>query len=628
MSRLCSRLFLLASLLVTLAAPLPSLAAERIRLFQSHVTVMPSGALTVTETITVVAEGNKIKRGIYRDFPTDYRDHDNRQHRVGFQLLHVTRDGRPEAHHTENLSNGVRIYIGQHDRFLSPGEYRYTLTYQTDRQLGFFADHDELYWNATGNDWEFQIDEAVVTIALPQGVPSHQIQATGYTGPSGSRDRDYRSTIASDASVTFTTNATLAPGAGLTVVVGWPKGYVNEPTGQQRLGFWVRDNPVAVVGWPGTLLVFLYFLFAWHRVGRDPSGGTIIPRFEPPEGLSPAAARYILKMGFDSRAFSCALISMAVKQRIHISEQADGKTVIHRDDDGNMESLSFGEKALYTKLLGHSGSLELDNAHHKTIGAARDLLKSRLADEYHGQFFLRNLKWLIPGLLLSVLTVAALAIANPEPIMIIGIPLLVTSMFLTVAVRLWRQGRRLIAILVAGFTGIVGLGNLLITSVAVSGGFGLTLLVGALIVINLLFYFLLKAPTRLGREVMDEIEGFKKYLATAEKHRLQTLGSLDQQLLLFEKYLPYALALDVAQQWCENFSETLEQAAQEPGRHYRPRWYTGRSWEPSRPARFGDTLGRALSSTVASAATAPGSSSGFSGGSSGGGGGGGGGGGW
>ena len=127
---------------------------------------------------------------------------------------------------------------------------------------------------------------------------------------------------------------------------------------------------------------------------------------------------------------------------------------------------------------------------------------------------------------------------------------------------------------------------------------------------------------------MDEIEGFKKYLATAEKHRLQTLGSLDQQLLLFEKYLPFALALDVAQEWCENFSETLEQAAQEPGRHYRPRWYTGRSWEPSRPARFGDTLGRALSSTVASAATAPGSSSGFSGGSSGGGGGGGGGGGW
>ena len=98
MSGLYSRLFLLASLLATLAAPLPSLAAERIRLFQSHVTVMPSGALTVTETITVVAEGNKIKRGIYRDFPTDYRDHDNRQHRVGFDGRCHVKVGNIQGH--------------------------------------------------------------------------------------------------------------------------------------------------------------------------------------------------------------------------------------------------------------------------------------------------------------------------------------------------------------------------------------------------------------------------------------------------------------------------------------------------------------------------------------------------
>jgi len=176
--------------------------------------------------------------------------------------------------------------------------------------------------------------------------------------------------------------------------------------------------------------------------------------------------------------------------------------------------------------------------------------------------------------------------------------------------------------------GIVGLGNLLITSVTVSGGFSLALALAALIAINLIFYFLLKAPTRLGREVMDEIEGFKKYLATAEKNRLNTLGSVDEKLLLFEKYLPYALALDVAQEWSENFSDTLAQAAQEPDKHYQPRWYSGRSWEPTNPTRFGNALGRTLSSTVASAAMAPGSSSGFSGGSSGGGGGGGGGGGW
>jgi uncharacterized membrane protein YgcG len=628
MAHLGFRLFLLAPLLWALTVAFPSFAEERIRQFQSDVEVMPSGTLTVTETITVLAEGKKIKRGIYRDFPTEYRDHENRKHQVGFRLLGVSRNGSPEAHHTEKLSNGIRIYIGQRNRILPPGEYRYTLTYETDRQLGFFDKHDELYWNATGNDWDFPIDEAAVIVKLPQGVPPHQIQATAYTGPAGSRNRDYQSGISSDVSVTFTTTAPLAPGSGITVVVGWPTGYVTPPNRSELLGFWLKDRLTVIIGVTGSALVLLYLLLAWYRVGRDPRGGTIIPRFEPPSGLSPAATRYVLNMGFDNKVFSCALISMAVKQRIRINEEHRGKTIIERDDASNTGPLSFGEKALYQKLLGHSGSLELDNTHHKRIGAARNLLKSRLADEYHGQFFFRNLKWLIPGLSLSVLTIAALVIANPEPVMVIGVPFVVTSVFIVVAIRIWQQGKRWLAILISGFAGTAGLGNLLIMSATVGGGFVLALTLATLFIFNLVFFRLLKAPTRLGRDVMDEIEGFRKYLATAEKNRLNTLGSIDEQLLLFEKYLPYALALDVAQEWSEHFSETLAQAAQEPGRHYQPRWYSGRSWESTNPTRFGNALGSTLSSTVASAATAPGSSSGFSGGSSGGGGGGGGGGGW
>ena len=628
MTRIGFRLFLAAPLLAVLAIPLTSFAEERIRLFQSAVNVMPSGTLTVTETITVLAEGKKIKRGIYRDFPTEYRDHENRKRQVGFRLLGVTRDGSPEAHHTERLSNGIRIYIGQRNIFLPPGVYRYTLTYQTDRQLGFFADHDELYWNATGHEWDFPIDEAAVTVTLPEGVPPHQIQATAYTGPAGSVSRDYQSRIASDASVEFTTTASLAPGSGITVVVGWPKGYVSEPDISSQFGFFLQDNLVLLIGLTGSALVLLYFLLAWRRVGRDPRGGTIIPRFEPPTGLSPAAARYVLNMGFDSKVLSCALISMAVKKRIRIVEQSDGTTIIERDDTGNDSMLSFGEKALYQKLLGHSGQLKLDNANHQQIGAAQDKLKLRLADEYHSHYFFNNLKWLLPGIALSILTIVGLAIIDFGPVMFSGIPILITSVFAVVATRIWRQGRRFFAVVFVGIAVTVSLINLGAMMVTTEAGFVLILTLVFLIGINCLFYFLLKAPTRLGRKIMDEIEGFQKFLGTAEKNRLNTLGAMDERLLLFEKFLPYALALDVAQEWSENFSETLTQAAQEPGRHYQPRWYSGRSWEPANPVRFANALGRTLSSTVASAATAPGSSSGFSGGSSGGGGGGGGGGGW
>ena len=156
------------------------------------------------------------------------------------------------------------------------------------------------------------------------------------------------------------------------------------------------------------------------------------------------------------------------------------------------------------------------------------------------------------------------------------------------------------------------------------------LLVGVvlfLVALNLLFYRLLKAPTNLGRRVMDKVEGFKMYLSTAEEHRLEKLHPPDKTPELFEKYLPYALALEVDQEWSEKFAEVLRRAA--ASGDYSPRWYHGHHWDSMHTGSFASSLGSSLSSAISSSSTAPGSSSGFGGGgSSGGGGGGGGGGGW
>ena len=104
----------------------------------SDIAVHQDGSMTVTETIRVRAEGRNIKRGIYRDFPTRYRTKNGNDYVVDFELYDVSRDGKNELHHTESLSNGVRIYIGQKNVLLKPGEYRYKISYRTDRQLGFF----------------------------------------------------------------------------------------------------------------------------------------------------------------------------------------------------------------------------------------------------------------------------------------------------------------------------------------------------------------------------------------------------------------------------------------------------------------------------------------------------------
>jgi len=143
-----------------LAAAAEAAQTERILSFHSDVVVHKDGCLSVTETIQVRAAGEKIKRGIYRDFPMTRGGKWWTRVRVTFQVVQVLRDGKPEAYHVKDEGGHKRVYIGRAGRLLGPGVYTYTLEYKTDRQLRFFGDHDELYWNVTGNDWEFPIDHA------------------------------------------------------------------------------------------------------------------------------------------------------------------------------------------------------------------------------------------------------------------------------------------------------------------------------------------------------------------------------------------------------------------------------------------------------------------------------------
>lgn len=125
-------------------AALPAAAQERIRVYDIAVEVKADGSLDVTEQITVRAEGSRIRRGIYRDFPTRYRDRYGNRVVVGFELSDVWRNGRPEPHFTESVANGIRINTGNDDFLQVPAEYTFTLRYRTTRQLGFFSAHDEL----------------------------------------------------------------------------------------------------------------------------------------------------------------------------------------------------------------------------------------------------------------------------------------------------------------------------------------------------------------------------------------------------------------------------------------------------------------------------------------------------
>lgn len=236
-----------SALLAALALAPPAHADERILAFASDVAVQPDAALDVTETIDVRAENVRINHGIFRDFPTRYRrPHGSGQVRVGFTFLGATLDGAPEPAATEPMSNGVRIRIGSADRTVAPGEHRYVIRYRTTRQIGRFADFDELYWNATGNGWAFPIDRAEARIRL--AAPVKFLQRAAYTGPQGSTASDAAVVEEKPGEILFRTTRPLEPYEGLTIAVAWPKGVVAEADSGTRAAWWLSDYGPPLVG--------------------------------------------------------------------------------------------------------------------------------------------------------------------------------------------------------------------------------------------------------------------------------------------------------------------------------------------------------------------------------------------
>ncbi len=534
-----------------------------------------------------------------------------------------------------------------------PGEYTYTLAYRTTRQIGFFDDHDELYWNVTGNGWAFSIDQASATVTLPRGVSGNRIRLEAHTGPHGAQGRDFTSDLDFDGTSSFRTTKTLAPYEGLTIVVSFPKGIVKEPTQEEKLRHFIFDNRPALVGMLGLFVLLGYYMVVWAQVGRDPESGTLMPLYEPPQNFSPAAIRYLTQMGFDDKTFAAAVLDMAVKGHVTIRESSGTFSITKKAE--STAGLAPEERVVSSRLLGASKSIELKTENHATIRGAIQALQNSLKTSQEKIYFLSNSRYLIPGFLLSVLALIAMvaSIGSPEKMAGAGFMTLWLSgwtagVFFLVrqALSLWKMalfggggleraarfgGAVFMSLFALPFLGGEVAGLYFFSTMATPAA---ALLLLVMIGVNILFHYLLKAPTSAGRRVLDQIEGFKMFLSAVEGDRMRVFGAANRTPQLFEKYLPHALALDVEHEWAEQFSDVFARAAQTPGGDgYSPSWYSGSNWNRLSASTFASSFGSSFSSAVSSSSTPPGSRSGSSGGSggggsSGGGGGGGGGGGW
>jgi uncharacterized membrane protein len=631
-----------------------SMGGERIHEYSSIININEDASMNVTETITVTCERVEINHGIYRDFPVKYKDRYGNNVKVGFQVLSVERDGQPENYVIESLLNGKRVKIGSVDIFLDRGKtYTYTINYKTTRQMGFFEDYDEIYWNATGNGWGFNIDHATAEVHLPGMVERDKLGVYGYTGPYGSKGENYTAYVDENSVSHFETTAMLNAQEGFTVCVTFPKGIVAEPTKEEKARNLLMDNIAYIVGIAGFIVILIYYLIMWFMVGRDLPRGTVIPLFEPPASLPPSAVRYIAHMSYDNKVFAASLINLAVKGYLKIDEDRKHEYTLRKikplegDDDPN---LSDGEEVIFETLLPTSESIKLQNKNHFKISTAISKLREILSRNYQNLYFKTNSAYMTIGILLTLLTLAGMIFgvvsqSDEETMIVTLISVIFSSVGILIFVLVGLP--ELKTIVFGGGDRIKAFGSFIFGMIFLLAFCGMPILFGyflgsaynsiflgligaCLIGIHVVFYHLLKAPTAIGRKLLDQIAGFKMYLVYAEKDELDMMNPPERTPELFERYLPYALALDVENRWSEQFTDVLSAATQDKsGSAYHPVWYSGSHFSSTNFAGFASSIGGAVTSAVSSSATAPGSSSGGGGGGfSGGGGGGGGGGGW
>ena len=633
------RVLTLATLLAALW-PTAASAEERINRFTSEIAIQKNGALDVTETIEVTAENAQINHGIFRDFPTRYRGpHGNIVH-VGFKLLGTTLDGENVASKTEGVAGGKRVRIGDPDHLVTIGAHRYTIQYRATRELGRFADHDELYWNVTGNGWIFPIDAAEVRVRLPS--PARFGERAFFTGPQGATEQSAQVVSEQPGEIDIAATRALGAREGLSVALGIPKGVIAPEAASDRFWNWFADNGPTLVALLGLWALAFFYWMAWKRVGRDPDHGTMVPLFAPPDSLSPAALRYMLKEKVDARSMSASLVNLGVRGRLKLVKDDGGwlssSTTTIEGTGAGQSGPAEEEQLLATLIGGTNGSIVMSKDEHATFERAKGGLDGNLSDRFDGKMFHRNWGWIATGaalfvtIVLLTASVAGLASGASGAGFAVGTAMTAVLVALRIITSVGGLSTRNLLWVVGGlaFAGLALLsGGPLVALALQSGNYWPFVPLATALPLVISSFWWMPSPSPDGQKLRDRILGFKHYLSVAEGPQLDRMNPPQATPELFEKYLPYAIALDVENRWATRFTAILAAAAAAPGAQQGFLWYSGYGDPWSNVDGFTSDIGDGLTSTMSAASTAPESSSGLGGGgSSGGGGGGGGGGGW
>jgi uncharacterized membrane protein YgcG len=577
-------------------APALAQTGEAIRSYDVTIEVRTDDSIRVTEVIEYDF-GSTLHHGIFRDVPTReaYDDRYDRVFPLHVESVSAT-IGASADYEVSNEPGGItRIKIGDPD-LMTSGVHTYTIVYTVDAAMNGFPDHDELYWNAIGDQWEVPVDHATAIVEAPEEISD----AACYAGPLKAYTACDRQKIEGETA-RFTQRG-LFPFEAFTVVVALPKGAVAEPH-PQLVEPWsigrAFSRTFATLSVSGVLLLlviaFCGRLF-WTR-GRDrryvgspvdqtmgnPTGDSqAVPLFErgvapvefaPPEDLRPGQVGTIVDEQANTLDVTATIVDLAVRGYLTIEEIPKegwfGKPdwTLHRTGKADGGLFTY-ERTLLTGLFKDGNDPALSSL-KRTFSERLTKVEDELyADAVSRGWFVKRpdtirASWHARGALLFIAgLVLTFVLAKWTTFGLAGIPVVVAGLLLTVGAR-WMPSK-----------------------------------------------------TAKGTAIARRVGGFRTVIETAETH----MSRWAEEQNVFTRYLPYAIVFGCTEKWAKAF-EGLQLMPPDTT------WY--RSSRPFIYADFGRTLddfsvttGGTIASTPASSGSSGFSSGGFSGGGGGGGGGG------
>ncbi len=573
---------LLAGCLSVLALAQP----YRIDRFDVNLTLEANATLSVEERIAVTF--NESRRGIFRVIPIDYDAGNGISRQMMLGQVDVTdENGSGQPTKVSYEGGNVRIRIGDPDVYLPAGTVKtYVLRYRCRGMMNWFEKNEgwgatsELYWNVTGTEWDTEIGAVTCKLNFPTASETKDMRAKVFVGPYGSRanqivDKVGRPVYSEELETTTQlSNGTLrveraSPmGAynGLTVVLDMPYGLIEKPGPGEMAWTFLRANS----GFLLPLAILPLMALLWFRHGRDPDAGPIAVQFDPPDGLSGSAAGTLLDERVDMRDVAAGIFSLAVKGYLTIEPDEEGfifkrrTAKIHVNEKQPGPELSEFERQLRHKLHA-AGPIVDDSDLREHVAPHIFELKNALYEELVDKGYYvtspqtARTAWFIGGL-----------------VCVIGAGVVCT---------LLTPYRNPIPAIVGGVVSAIILG---------------------------VFSRGMPRRTRQGAIARRELQGFEEFVRRARSDEIEWMSQKQPDALMFEKYLPHAIAFGLAREWGQRFEGIVTQP---------PSWYMAPQGYPFRPTYFASDI-FTISNSMGSAAATPPRSSGASGGSSGFGGGG------